>query len=130
MNGSGTGYVTPSTVTCPSSITSRSADCVLGDVLLISSARKRLHITAPGLYTNLFVALSYIVNPVMSPGNTSGVNCILLFSSPIAFANARAMVVFPTPGTSSMSIFPPAIIDAIILATHMSFPTTTFLLPL
>ena len=37
-----------STVTFRSSMTSSSADCVLGEVRLISSARSRLHITLPG----------------------------------------------------------------------------------
>ncbi len=39
MNGRPTSWPTPSTVTRPSSMTSRSADCVLGEARLISSAR-------------------------------------------------------------------------------------------
>ena len=41
---------------------------------VISSASRRLHITAPDLYTNSFFALSNIVNPVISDGITSVVN--------------------------------------------------------
>ena len=47
-NGCGTARVTPSTVMLFSSMTSRRADWVLLDARLISSARKRLHIAAPG----------------------------------------------------------------------------------
>jgi hypothetical protein len=41
--------VTPSTVTCRSSIDSSSADCVFGDARLISSPSRMLAKTAPGL---------------------------------------------------------------------------------
>ena len=74
VNGSGTGCVTPSMVTCRSSITSSSADCVLLDVRLISSASSRLHITAPGLYWSAPLALSYTEKPMMSEGTISEVN--------------------------------------------------------
>ena len=47
INGVGKGLVTPSTVTLRSSMASRRADCVLGEVRLISSASSRLHIAAP-----------------------------------------------------------------------------------
>ena len=50
--GSGRSLVIPSTVICPSSIASRSADCVFGDVRLISSASKRFVIAAPSLNSN------------------------------------------------------------------------------
>ena len=58
MNGCGRSYVLPSTLTRRSSIASRSADCVLLDVRLISSASSRFVITAPGLYTNVPVDFS------------------------------------------------------------------------
>ena len=48
INGRGTGWLSPSTVTQFSSMTSNSADWVLGEVRLISSARKRLHMMGPG----------------------------------------------------------------------------------
>ena len=74
--GLGVSRVTPSTVMRPSSITSRSAACVLLDVRLISSAKKRLHRAAPGLYSSWPVDLLYTEKPVTSVGITSGVNCI------------------------------------------------------
>ena len=46
--GASSFLVTPSTLTLPSSMTSRSADCVLGEVRFISSARKILVKIAPG----------------------------------------------------------------------------------
>ena len=46
--GAGSGWVTPSTVTCISSMASSSADWVLLEVRLISSASTRLVIIAPG----------------------------------------------------------------------------------
>ena len=47
-NGRGTGRVTPSTVTCPSSITSSMAAWVLGEARLISSANTMSWKTGPG----------------------------------------------------------------------------------
>lgn len=40
----------------------------------------------------------------MSPGRMSGVNWIRLHEPPIDFASALARVVFPSPGTSSISM--------------------------
>ena len=48
MNGSGVRCVMPSTVTCRSSIASRSADCAFGVARLISSARTTCERTGPG----------------------------------------------------------------------------------
>ncbi|OUD80733.1 hypothetical protein BC477_19790 [Clavibacter michiganensis subsp. michiganensis] len=45
--GSGSAWLSPSTVTCRSSIASSSADCVLGGVRLISSASRMLVNTGP-----------------------------------------------------------------------------------
>ncbi len=47
MKGLPTSWVTPSTVTRPSSITSSIADWVLGEARLISSARTTLAKTGP-----------------------------------------------------------------------------------
>ena len=58
INGSSSFLVTPSTVTCFSSIASRSAACVLLDVRLISSASRRFVMIAPGLYCNSPVCIS------------------------------------------------------------------------
>jgi hypothetical protein len=49
MNGGSRTYVTPSTVTCRSSMHSSSADCVLGDARLISSPTTTFANTGPGL---------------------------------------------------------------------------------
>ncbi len=48
MNGSPTECGVPSTVTRPSSITSSSADCVLGEARLISSASTIVAKIGPG----------------------------------------------------------------------------------
>ena len=53
MNGLGTSCVIPSTVTCPSSITSSSADCVFGEARLISSARTISWKIGPGWNVNV-----------------------------------------------------------------------------
>ena len=121
-NGDGTQWFSPSTVTLPSSITSRSAACVLLEVRLISSARRRLHITAPGRYMNWPVCFSYMVNPVTSDGTTSGVNWIRLNSIPIRRLRASAVVVFPTPGTSSRRMWPLASTAMMILSVTAFFP--------
>ena len=108
MNGLGSTYVVPSTVTLLSSIASRRADWVREEARLSSSARNRLWKIAPGWYFMESVFLSYIEKPVMSEGSTSGVNWTLPKLSPIVFENAKAIVVFPTPGTSSIRMCPPA----------------------
>ena len=74
MKGRGSGCVTPSTVTCPSSITSSRLDWVLGEVRLISSASTIWLITAPLLYSISPVCSEGMVKPVISLGVTSGVN--------------------------------------------------------
>jgi hypothetical protein len=53
MNGRPTGCGTPSTVTRPSSMTSRSADWVLGDARLISSASTIVWKIGPGWNSKL-----------------------------------------------------------------------------
>ena len=108
VKGAGTGWVTPSTVTLPSSMTSSSADWVRLEVRLISSPKNRLHITLPGWYTSRPVSFWNTVKPTMSEGNTSGVNCTRLSCSSSARAKASARVVLPTPGMSSISTWPPA----------------------
>jgi hypothetical protein len=47
-NGSGTGRVTPSTVTCRSAIASSRADCVFGIARLISSTSTTFAKIGPG----------------------------------------------------------------------------------
>ena len=118
--------VTPSTLTLPSSITSSRAACVREEVRLISSARNRLVKTAPLRICVFPVCGSITLKPVTSAGNTSTVNCILRQSSCMASANARAIVVFPTPGISSMRICPLANIAIRIFSSSSSFPITAF----
>ena len=65
-------------------------------------------------------------NPVISAGSTSGVNCTLFCIRVMLLAKATAIVVFPTPGISSIKICPPAKIAARIFFTHSSFPITAF----
>ena len=125
--GWGTGRLTPSTVTCPSSMASSRADWVRLVARLSSSARKRLHITAPGWYSICPVALLYREKPVMSEGITSGVNCIRENSRCSALPKARAMVVFPTPGMSSRRIWPLARMAARTFIRMLSLPTMLFL---
>lgn len=57
-NGSGSGKLAPSTVTCRSSIASSRADWVFGGVRLISSASSRFVNTGPSRKTRSLVVLS------------------------------------------------------------------------
>ena len=77
--GSGMGWLTPSTVTWPSSMASSRADWVREVARFNSSARKRLHSTAPGWYCISPVRGSGTLYPVTSEGSTSGVNCTRLY---------------------------------------------------
>ena len=81
-----------------SSMTSSSADCVLGEVRLISSASAIWHMMAPGWNSISPVLKFTIVKPVTSLGTTSGVNWMRLKSRSSAFERPRAKVVLPTPG--------------------------------
>ena len=95
-------------MTCRSSITSSSADCVRGEARLISSARTTLANTGPGWKTNSLASWWKTETPVTSPGSRSGVNWIRCHGVPSAPARLRASDVFPTPGTSSSSRWPSA----------------------
>ncbi len=106
MNGGPSGYVRPSTVTWPSSMASSSADCVLGDARLISSASSTVANTPPGRNSNSLVARFQMETPVTSVGSRSGVNWMRRQLPPIDRAMALARDVLPTPGTSSMRRWP------------------------
>src|SRR5262249_56367733 len=54
MNGGSSGYVTPSTDTCRSSMHSSSAACVFGDARFTSSTSRRFANTGPGRNSNSF----------------------------------------------------------------------------
>src|SRR6266508_4370166 len=74
MNGRASSYETPSTVTCCSCMHSSKADCVFGEARLISSTRRRLAKTGPGLNWNSFERWLNMFTPVTSDGSRSGVH--------------------------------------------------------
>ena len=116
----------PSIVTLCSSITWRSADCVFGEVLLSSSASTILFITGPGTTSKSPVFVLYMDRPVISDGIVSGVHWILAKESASESESDFARVVFPTPGTSSISTCPPHKRAVISLSTVSLFPTIRF----
>jgi len=69
---------------------------------LISSARRIGVKTGPGWNRNSWAEGSQTERPMTSEGRVSGLNWILATLSPSALPRARASVVFPTPGTSSI----------------------------
>src|SRR6266542_505114 len=124
-NGSGSGRVTPSAVTWRSSIGSRSAGCVRGVALLISSTRTTFAKTGPGTNSNSRRSWWYTETQVRSDGRRSGVACTLLNEPPMERATALARVVFPTPGTPSSSRLPPASRHITAARTAAVFPAMT-----
>ena len=62
---------------------------------------------------------------MISDGTVSDVNCTRRVSSPRTFAKAMAVVVLPTPGTSSMRTWPCARIAIKIFSTISFLPTIT-----
>ena len=115
----------PSTVTWPSSITSRSEDWVLGEVRFISSARTSWLIIRPCLYSSSPVLKLTMEKPVMSEGVMSGVNCMRLNEQSSERAIADTSVVLPTPGTSSISTWPRQSSAMKSSSTASCLPTTT-----
>ena len=123
-NGRGSGRETPSTETWPSSIASSSADWVLGGVRLISSASSRLVKIGPSRKLSSPCRLSITIEPVMSPGIRSGVNCTRRVSTDSAPARVRTSSVLATPGTPSISTWPPHSSATSRPETAASWPTT------
>ena len=115
----------PSTVTWPSSITSRSEDWVLGEVRFISSARTSWLIIRPCLYSSSPVLKLTMEKPVISEGVMSGVNCMRLNEQSSERAIADTSVVLPTPGTSSISTWPRQSSAMKSSSTASCLPTTT-----
>src|SRR5918996_92279 len=76
MNGVPSVCVSVSTVTCRSSMHSRSADWVFGEARLISSPSTMLAKIAPGLNSKSPVSWLNTLTPVTSVGSRSGVNWI------------------------------------------------------
>jgi len=61
----------------------------------------------------------------MSEGSRSGVNWMRLTVQSTDFANARASIVLPTPGTSSMSRCPSASSTVSAVCTASRLPSIT-----
>ena len=74
---------------------------------------------------NCPVACEYTLPPSTSAGIRSDVNCMRRNSSPTLAASARASVVLPTPGTSSISRWPRASSAATASSTTSRLPSST-----
>ena len=131
-NGFGSACVYPPTVTWPSCIASRRAACVLGGVLLISSARITFAKTGPFTKCRFLVPVclsSWITSlPVTSLGIKSGVNWIRENPRESVLATVEIMRVFARPGTPSTSVWPPQNIESNIWSRIASCPTITLLI--
>lgn len=122
--GSGSGCRSPSTVTAPSSIASISADWVRGEVRFSSSTSTTWPKTGPGTNVKRPAAASQTPLPVISPAVRSGVAWIRRKLPSTQRASARASRVFPVPGTSSTSRWPPATSTVTAVATASGTPRT------
>ena len=124
MNGVPSGWVSVSTVTWRSSMHSSRADWVFGEARLISSPSTMFAKIAPGLNSKSRCSWLKTFTPVTSVGSRSGVNWMRRNEQSIDRAIALASIVLPTPGTSSISRWPSAIIvderesDLLVLAAH------------
>ena len=108
MNGDSRPYVVPSTVTWASSMHSSIAAWVFGLARLISSPTTMFAKIPPGRNSNCRVSWLNTATPVTSEGSRSGVNWIRRTVQSIERASALLSIVLPTPGTSSISRWPPA----------------------
>ena len=106
-NGSGTGMVSRPIVTWCSCITSSSADCTFAGARLISSASRKLQKTGPCSVSNVPVSGRKTRVPTRSLGTRSGVNWIRWNVPPSAAAAVLMVSVFASPGTPSISRWPP-----------------------
>jgi hypothetical protein len=123
VKGTGSGWASPSTVTCRSSMASSRAAWVLGGVRLISSASMMSVKIGPG--RNRKSLPSRMSWPVTSDGMRSGVNCTRLNSRSRAAEMALTISVLATPGTPSSSTWPLANRAATRPDRAPSWPTTT-----
>src|SRR5207237_473341 len=98
MVGSGRGCGSPSSVTCRSSIASRSAAWVFAGARFTSSASTTLAKTGPSRIRKELVAISKMLVPTISLGMRPGVNWIRLKLPPIRRAAVRASSVFAVGG--------------------------------
>ena len=125
VNGAGNGWLTPSTVTVPSSIASRNAAWVRGGVRLSSSTRSTWEKIGPGTKVNDCASWFHTDEPVTSLGSRSGAPCTRRKCAATERANACARVVLPWPGVSSMSTWPPERNAAASSRTAVDWPRTT-----
>ena len=116
--------------TDPSCIASSKADCVLGGVRLISSARMIFAKIGPFTKTRVRFPVarssSMISVPVISAGIKSGVNWIRLKSRCRTCATVEISSVFARPGTPVMMEWPPVSIEIITWSTTSFWPTMIF----
>ncbi len=92
---------------------------------MISSAITMCAKIAPRLNSNSRSTGLYTDTPVTSPGSRSGVNWMRRTVASTLAARARASIVLPTPGTSSMSRCPSASRQMRALRTASGFPSIT-----
>ena len=118
--------VTPSTVTWRSSIASSKADWVFGVARLISSVRTICAIIGPARNSNSIVFWLKMLTPVTSLGSISGVNWMRRKVQPMLRAMARANIVLPTPGTSSINRCPSQSSATKVRRTSFCLPIITF----
>ena len=103
-NGAGSGLPVPETVTLPSCMPSRSADCVFGVARFTSSARRMLPKIGPRWNWNCFrpdTSSTIMFVPMMSPGMRSGVNWMRENVRSSVSASVLMRSVLPRPGTPS-----------------------------
>src|SRR5438552_56184 len=107
------------------SVHSSSALCVLGVARLISSARTTWAMIGPGRNSNSWVFWLKIERPVTSEGSRSGVNWMRRKVQPMLLLRALASMVLPTPGTSSMRMWPSHSKATRAMRTSACLPTMT-----
>src|SRR4051794_9473379 len=107
-NGRASSWVWTSTVTLRSCMHSSSPDWVFGDARLISSTSTTLAKTGPGRNSKRPSRWLKTLVPTRSAGSRSAVPCTRAKARSSERASARARVVLPTPGRSSMSTWPSA----------------------
>ena len=110
------------------SIDSSSADCVLGEARLISSPTTTLAKMAPGRNSKRRASWLKMLTPVTSLGSRSGVNWMRRTVASIERASVLASIVLPTPGTSSMSRWPPAKSTVTVVRTTSGLPSMTLVM--
>ena len=124
-NGDGIGWLTPSIVACRSSMHSSRALWVFGVARLISSARTTCAMIGPGRNSNSWVFWLKIERPVTSEGSRSGVNWMRRNEQPMLRLSALASIVLPTPGTSSIRMWPSHSSATSAIRTSTCLPTIT-----